>query len=229
MPHGNEQHTDWRRVLSGSAAGPTAAPRWAPPAEVEAAPLAVTGSDPLVALVDQWLPLHAAWAKAQRDYNRRLVILGKLGLPVEPRVRLAVYRSEQDDQGAEITFGYSEVEINQFYDKNRRWQAARDELLEQFRQISAKVERTKKRLGVAEAEARVDATEDAVAQLERQITDMAPVSLAEVIAKLRFALALNWENESPMGGPTPGDQAPGVQAVAEAITFLEPHARGGAT
>lgn len=42
MPHASEQHTDWRRVLSGSAAGPTAAPRWAPPAEVEAAPLAVT-------------------------------------------------------------------------------------------------------------------------------------------------------------------------------------------
>lgn len=157
------------------------------------------------------------------------MILGKLGLPVEPRVRLAVYRSEQDDQGAEITFGYSEVEINQFYDGNRRWEAARASSLERFRQVSAKVERAKERLGVAEAEARLDAAEDAVEPLERQIADMAPVSLAGVIAKLRFALALDWENESPTGGPTPGDQAPGVQAVAEAITFLEPQARGSAT
>ena len=60
-------------------------------------------ADPLPELGDSWLPHFAKARAADRDYERRIEKMRKLGFPFLPRVRLATYRSEMEDQGLTVT------------------------------------------------------------------------------------------------------------------------------
>ena len=217
MNRADSKHIDRRAAIKGAALTAAAAALAAVPS------LAVAVDDPLPALVERWLSLYAAVQEADRDWDRRAEKMRALGLPDNARVQLSIYRSEEDDQEVTATFGYSEKQINQFYDQApERWRASRDRSLERFRQIKARWDDARQRLGLPEAEQHRDAIEEVLAPVEQQIIDTKPTTLAGVVAKLRFAMALGWNDERPSVGPTLEHQAPEVRAIAEVIAFLEP-------
>jgi hypothetical protein len=157
--------------------------------------------------------------------SRLRAILDRVGVP-SSRVVLATYRSEMDDQTVTVTYGHSEAAINKFYDNGpAQWRVHRESKLNIFRQISARYERASRRVGLPEAEERWHAADKALAPIERKLLDTPPTSLAGAIAKLRMAVSLGWDSETPLGGQNLADQDLPVRVVAEAIAFLD--GRGG--
>lgn len=177
--------------------------------------------DPLPTLVAEWERLYAAAKEAEADYNRRRRELNERGVPFIPRVVLAICRSEMDDQRVTPTYAHSPEEINRFYDTvPKEWRSMRETKLAMLLSITERYKAECQQAGLPEAEERWDAAESALAPVELKLLDTAPTSLLGAIAKLRFAVALGWDGERPLGGPNVEDQAPAVRAVAEAIAFL---------